>query len=147
MVIHMLKNIPQLLSPELLKILSEMGHGDEIVIADGNFPAASMAKKLVNASGIKATDMLDAVLTVLPLDQYDDNNFVLMEVCEGDTVVPVIWEDYQKILNHHEDQASMKYMERFAYYERAKKAYAVIATGESAQYANIILKKGCIIQK
>lgn len=143
----MLKNIPQLLSPELLKILSEMGHGDEIVIADGNFPAASMAKKLVNASGIKATDMLDAVLTVLPLDQYDDNNFVLMEVCEGDTVVPVIWEDYQTILNHHEDQASMKYMERFAYYERAKKAYAVIATGESVQYANIILKKGCIIQK
>ena len=142
----MLKNIPPLLSPELLKILSEMGHGDEIVIADGNFPAASIGKRLVNMSGIQATDMLDAVLRVLPLDQYDDNNFVLMEICEGDTVVPVIWEDYKKILNKYEGKENIKYMERFAYYERAKKAYAVIATGESAQYVNIILKKGCIIE-
>ena len=142
----MLKNIPPLLSPELLKILSEMGHGDEIVIADGNFPAASIGKRLVNMPGIQATDMLDAVLRVLPLDQYDDNNFVLMEICEGDTVVPVIWEDYKKILNKYEGKENIKYMERFAYYERAKNAYAVIATGESAQYANIILKKGCIIE-
>lgn len=142
----MLKNIPPLLSPELLKILSEMGHGDEIVIADGNFPAASIGKRLVNMPGIKATDMLDAVLRVLPLDQYDDNNFVLMEICEGDTVVPGIWEDYKKILNKYEGKENIKHMERFAYYERAKKAYAVIATGESAQYANIILKKGCIIE-
>ena len=141
----MLKNIPTVLSPELLKILSEMGHGDEIVIADGNFPAASMAKRLINASGIQAIDMLDAVLTVLPLDQYDDNHFVLMEVCKGDTVVPTIWEDYKRILNKHETSAKMSYMERFQYYERAKNAYAIIASGESAQYANIILKKGCII--
>lgn len=141
----MLKNIPIVLSPELLKILSEMGHGDELVIADGNFPAASMAKRLVNASGIQATDMLDAVLTVFPLDQYDDSNFVLMEVCEGDPVVPTIWEDYKIILNKHEKDAKLSFMERFQYYERAKKAYAIIATGESAQYANIILKKGCII--
>jgi L-fucose mutarotase len=141
----MLKNIPTVLSPELLKILSEMGHGDEIVIADGNFPAASMAKRLINASGIQAINMLDAVLTVLPLDQYDDNHFVLMEVCQGDTVVPTIWEDYKRILNKHENSAKMSYLERFQYYERAKNAYAIIATGESAQYANIILKKGCII--
>jgi L-fucose mutarotase len=142
----MLKNIPTVLSPELLKILSEMGHGDEIVIADGNFPAASMAKRLINASGIQAIDMLDAVLTVLPLDQYDDNHFVLMEVCEGDTVVPTIWEDYKSILNKHEKNSKMSYLERFQYYERTKNAYAIIATGESAQYANIILKKGCIIR-
>ena len=141
----MLKNIPAVLSPELLKILSEMGHGDEIVIADGNFPAASMAKRLINASGISAIDMLDAVLTVLPLDQYDDNNFVLMEVCKGDTVVPTIWEDYQCILHKHEKDAKLSFLERFPYYERAKGAYAIIATGEAAQYANIILKKGCII--
>lgn len=142
----MLKNIPTLLSPELLKILSEMGHGDEIVIADGNFPAASMGRRLVTVPGIKATDMLHAVLTVLPLDQYDDNNFALMEVCEGDTVVPVIWDEYKDILYKHEKKETIHYMERFEYYERAKKAYAIIATGESAQYANIILKKGCIIQ-
>ena len=141
----MLKNIPTVLSPDLLKLLCEMGHGDEIVIADGNFPAASMAKRLVNASGIQAIDMLDAVLTVLPLDQYDDKNFVLMEVCIGDTVVPTIWEDYKSILNKHENKAKMSYMERFQYYERAKNAYAIIATGEKAQYANVILKKGCVL--
>lgn len=142
----MLKGINQLLSPELLKILSEMGHGDEIVIGDGNFPGASMAKRLVRADGINAPEMLDAVLSVFPLDQYDDNNFVLMEVCEGDTVVPVIWDEYLSILHKYEPDAHAEHMERFAYYERAKKAYAVIATGEAAQYANIILKKGCIIQ-
>lgn len=142
----MLKNIPTLLSPELLKILCEMGHGDEIVIADGNFPAASMAKRLVTVPGISATDMLDAVLTVFPLDQYDENNFVLMEVCKGDTVVPVIWDEYKNILKKHEGKEEMQFLERFQYYERAKKAYAIIATGESAQYANIILKKGCIIR-
>lgn len=141
----MLKNIPTVLSPELLKILSEMGHGDEIVIADGNFPAASMAKRLINASGIQAIDMLDAVLTVLPLDQYNDNHFVLMEVCQGDTVVPAIWEDYKSILDKYEKNAKLSFLERFQYYERAKSAYAIIATGEAAQYANIILKKGCII--
>lgn len=143
----MLKGIHSLLSPELLKILSEMGHGDEIVIGDGNFPGASMAKRLVRADGISAPEMLDAVLSVFPLDQYDDNNFVLMEVCEGDTVIPIIWEEYFSILRRYEPEAHAEYMERFAYYERAKKAYAVIATGERAQYANIILKKGCIIEK
>lgn len=142
----MLKNVPSLLSPDLLKILCEMGHGDEIVIADGNFPAASVGKRLVNAPGIAATDMLDAILTVFPLDQYDDTNFILMEVCEGDPVVPVIWEDYKRILSKHEGKTDVNFLERFAYYERAKKAYAVVATGESAQYANIILKKGCIIK-
>lgn len=142
----MLKNIPELLSPELLKILSEMGHGDEIVIADANFPAASMAKRLIVIPGISISRMLDAVLTVLPLDQYDPNNFILMEVCKGDTVVPKIWEEYKAILKHYEPTANVHMMERFDYYERAKNAYAIIATGELAQYANIILKKGCIIQ-
>jgi len=141
----MLKNINPIISPELLKVLSEMGHGDEIVIADGNFPGANMAKKLVRADGISAPDMLDAVLSVFPLDQYDDNNFTLMQVVDGDTVVPVIWDTYKKILNKYEPKAHMEYVERFHYYDRAKEAYAVIATGEAAQYANIILRKGCII--
>lgn len=141
----MLKGIHPVLSPELLKILSEMGHGDEIVIADGNFPGASLARNLVRADGISAPQMLEAVLSVFPLDQYDDNNFILMEVCAGDTVVPTIWIDYKKILHQYEPQANLCYEERFAYYERAKKAYAVIATGERDQYANILLKKGCVI--
>jgi len=143
----MLKGINPILSPELLKILSEMGHGDEIVIADGNFPGASMAKKLIRADGISAPAMLDAVLSVIPLDQYDDNNFVLMKIVEGDTVVPVIWDTYEEILNKYEPKAHMEHIERFCYYDRAKEAYAVIATGEAAQYANIIVKKGCIIRK
>jgi L-fucose mutarotase len=141
----MLKNIPKILSPELLKVLSEMGHGDEIVLGDGNFPAASMANRLVRADGIAMPQLLDAVLTVFPLDQYDSNHFVLMELVPGDTVNPVIWKDYEKILHKHEPKSKMEHIERFAYYERAKKAYAVVATGEEAQYANIILKKGCVL--
>ena len=141
----MLKNVPKLLSPELLKILCEMGHGDEIVIADGNFPSASIGKRIVRADGIHATEILDSILTIFPLDQYDNNHFVLMEVCEGDTVVPHIWEEYRSILSKHESNGNVNTMERFAYYERAKEAYAVVATGEPAQYANIILKKGCVL--
>ena len=141
----MLKNIPKILSPELLKILCEMGHGDEIVIGDGNFPAASNARNLVRADGIGAAEMLDAILTVFPLDQYDKNNFVLMQKVEGDTVDTSIWNEYEAILKKHEPDAVVSFEERFAYYERARKAYAVIATGEEKQYANIILKKGCVL--
>ncbi len=141
----MLKNIPKVLSPELLKVLSEMGHGDEIVLGDGNFPAASMAKRLVRADGIPMPQLLDAILTVFPLDQYDSNHFVLMDLVPGDTVNPVIWKEYEQILHKHEPNSSMEFIERFSYYERANKAYAVVATGEEAQYANIILKKGCVL--
>ena len=141
----MLKNIPKILSPELLKILCEMGHGDEIVIGDGNFPAASNARNLVRADGIGAAAMLDAILEVFPLDQYDTNNFVLMRKVEGDPVDTSIWNEYEAILKKHEPDAVVSFEERFAYYERARKAYAVIATGEEKQYANIILKKGCVL--
>ena len=141
----MLKNIPKILSPELLKVLCEMGHGDEIVIGDGNFPAASNARHLVRADGIDAAEMLDAVLEVFPLDQYDKNNFILMQKVDGDTVDTSIWNEYEAILKKHEPNAVVSFEERFAYYERARKAYAVIATGEKKQYANIILKKGCVL--
>lgn len=140
----MLKNINPLLTPDLLKYLAEMGHGDELVIADGNFPAASMARNLVRLDGNSAKEVLEAVLSVFPLDQYDSSNFVLMEVVKGDNVNPVIWKDFDIILNKYEPEMNASYMERFDYYERAKKAYLVIATSEQAQYANIILKKGCI---
>lgn len=141
----MLKNTPKIVSPELLKVLCEMGHGDEIVIGDGNFPAASNAKNLIRADGIGAAAMLDAVLQLIPLDQYDSNNFVLMKKCEGDTADTSIWNTYETVLKKYEPNAVVSFEERFAYYERAKKAYAVIATGEEKQYANIILKKGCVL--
>ena len=141
----LLKGIPNIISPELLKILMEMGHGDEIVIADGNFPAASIAQRLVRVDGIGTIEILEAILKLMPLDQYDTNNVGLMKVCKGDNVVPVIWNDYENIVKTVDAAAGIFYLERFEYYERAKNAYAIIATGEKAQYANIILKKGCII--
>lgn len=141
----MLKNIPKIISPELLKVLCEMGHGDEIVIGDGNFPAAANARNLIRADGIGAAAILDAVLQLIPLDQYDANNFVLMQKCEGDTADTSIWNEYEAVLKKYEPDAVVSFEERFAYYERAKKAYAVIATGEEKQYANIILKKGCVL--
>lgn len=139
----MLKGINPILSPELLKILSEMGHGDEIVIGDGGFPAANLARNLVRADGIGSVAMLDAVLSVFPLDQYDDQNFILMQTTAGD-LPPSVWEEYAEVLKKYEPDAHMEHIERFAYYERAKKAYAIVATGEMAPYGNIILKKGCI---
>lgn len=139
----MLKGIPSILSPELLKILMEMGHGDEIIIADGNFPAASHAQRLVRCDGHGVPEVLEAVLKLLPLDQYVEKPVALMDVVPGDTVVPVIWEEYKAEIAKYGD-VEIEFMERFAFYERAKKAYAIVATGESAQYANVILKKGVI---
>ncbi len=141
----MLKNIPKVLSPDLLKVLCEMGHGDEIVIGDGNFPAAANAKRLIRADGISACEMLDAILQVFPLDQYDAHHFVLMQKCDGDDADTSIWQTYETILKTYEPNATISFEERFAYYERAKNAYAIIATGEERQYANILLKKGCVL--
>ena len=122
----MLKGIPSILSPELLKILMEMGHGDTIAIGDGNFPHASIAKNsiLVRLDGHGAVEVLDAILTLFPLDTYVDAPVSLMEVVPGDTVVPVIWEAYKALLNYYEPETEVHKIERFAYYERAKKAYA-----------------------
>lgn len=141
----MLKNIPKILSPELIKVLCEMGHGDEIVIADCNFPSASKARILIRADGISSCEILDAVLQLFPLDQYDDNNFVLMEKCSGDKADTSIWDAYKSILKKYEPNAGITFEERFDYYSRAEKAYAIVATGEESQYANIILKKGCVL--
>jgi len=140
----MLKGIPAILSPELLKILMEMGHGDEIVLADGNFPAASMARNLVRLDGHDIPHILEAVLKLFPLDQYVDKPAALMGVVPGDDYVPVIQDEYRKIVAKYEKNANIEEMERFAFYERAKNAYAIVATGEGAKYANIILKKGVV---
>lgn len=140
----MLKGISPLISPELLKVLCEMGHGDEIVLADANFPATGLGPKVVRADGIPAPALLAAVLQLIPLDQYDPEHFILMEVVPGDPVVPVIWEEYEEILHRTEPESRVSHLERFAYYERAKKACCIVATGETAQYANILLKKGVV---
>ena len=141
----MLKNISPLISPELLKILAEMGHGDEIVIADGNFPSHSVNGRVVRADGHGGVEMLDAILNLFPLDTYAEKNVMLMQVVPGDTVETPIWDEYQATMEKHEkDNIRTDYIERFAFYDRAKTAYAVVATGEKALYANIILKKGVI---
>ena len=141
----MLKNISPLLTPDLLKALCEMGHGDEIVIADGNFPACSVNKKVIRLDGHGGAELLEAILSVIPLDSYAEQNAMLMEVVKGDEVETPIWDEYAEILRRAEgDNVKLGTLERFAFYERAKSAYAVVATGESALYANLIIKKGVI---
>jgi len=142
----MLKGIPSILSPELLKILMEMGHGDEIILADGNFPAASCAQRLVRCDGHGVPGLLDAILKFFPLDTFVDKPVSLMAVVPGDPTKPVIWEEYRDIVKKYDERAGdFEFVERFEFYERTKKAYAVVATGESALYANIILKKGVVV--
>ena len=138
----MLKGIPNIIPPELLKIMAEMGHGDEIVIGDGNFPGQSIGKRVVRCDGHGAAEMLSAILTLLPLDVYEKPVY-LMEKVPGDTVETPIWDEYKEIIKPYTKELPEN-IERFAFYERAKKAYAVVMTGEKALYANIILKKGVI---
>jgi L-fucose mutarotase len=128
-----------------LKILMEMGHGDEIVLADGNFPAASVAQRLVRCDGHGVPELLEAVLKFFPLDIYVEKPVGLMAVVPGDKTKPTIWETYRTIVrNSGERFSDFEFVERFAFYERAKKAYAVVATSEKALYANVILKKGVL---
>jgi L-fucose mutarotase len=142
----MLKNIPNILSPDLLKILMEMGHGDEIVIADGNFPAASIAQRLIRLDGHGIPEILKAILNFFPLDTYVEFPVGLMAVMPGDPYKPIIWDEYRKIIiKSKEPFKEFEYVDKFVFYERARKAYAVIATGELALYANIILKKGVVV--
>lgn len=142
----MLKGISKIISPELIKILCEMGHGDEIVIADGNFPADTFGKRVIRADGISGVEMLKAVLLLIPLDTYSDPNMILMRLmaCGEGKINPVIWGEYEKIARAEDKNVKIGNIDRFEFYERAKNAYAVIATGEEAVYANIILKKGVI---
>lgn len=140
----MLKNVPSILTPELLRIMMEMGHGDEIVIGDGNFPAASNARRLVRLDGHGVCDILDAMLQFFPLDTYVDAPVGLMAVTPGDDVKPVIWDEYRQIIARREGAHKIEMIERFEFYERARGAYAIVATGETALYANIILKKGVV---
>lgn len=144
----MLKGIPQILSPELLCALDQMGHGDELVIADGNFPCHSVGKNsiVIRADGHGVPEILDAILQLFPLDTYTEKPVGLMEVVKGDNVETPIWDAYEDILNKHEPaHHDIEYIERFDFYERAKGAYLIISTGEKALYANILLKKGVVV--
>ena len=146
----MLKGIPKIISPELLKVLCEMGHSDRIVIADGNFPSESMGKNaiVIRADGHGIPELLDAILAVFPLDTYTDKPAVLMQLMDRDVgkVETPIWDEYKKIIAKHDDRGAeaLGNIDRFDFYEEAKKCYAIIATGESAIYANIMLQKGVI---
>jgi L-fucose mutarotase len=143
----MLKGIPSILSPELLKVLMEMGHGDELVLGDGNFPAASMSRRLVRCDGHGVPELLDAILTFFPLDTFVEKPVALMQVVDKSAEEPSIWQEYRDIVARHAPQASgVEYVERFAFYDRAREGYAIVATGETALYANIILKKGVVVE-
>ena len=146
----MLKGIPKIISPELLKVLCEMGHSDRIVLADGNFPSESMGKnaKVIRADGHGTCELLEAILKVFPLDTYVKEPVKLMEVMPGDTVETPIWDEYKKIVTQvgERDESAIGTVERFAFYEEAKNAYAIIATGESALYANVMLQKGVVTE-
>jgi L-fucose mutarotase len=141
----MLKNIPPCLSPELMSILMRMGHGDEIVLADGNFPAESHAQRLVRADGHGVPELLDAILRFFPLDTFVDHPASVMEPVDGATPEPPIWSDYRAILKKHEERdVELRPVERFRFYDFAKSAFAIVASGETAVYANLILKKGVV---
>ena len=144
----MLKGIPKILSPELLKVLCEMGHGDTIVLADGNFPAERIGKNaiVIRADGHGIPELLAAVLQLFPLDTYVEKPVSLMQVMPGDSVETPIWDEYRAIVAKADARGAdaIGEIERFAFYEAAKSAYAIVATGESAIYANIMLQKGVV---
>lgn len=142
---NMLKKIPPLLSPNLIKTLMEMGHGDEIVIADGNYPAASLANRLIRCDGLKIPELLESILELFPLDTYVESSVSLMKVAEEETYIPEIWREYEKILTKaNKENIDINYIERFKFYERSKNSFAIVTTSEKSLYANILLKKGVI---
>jgi len=141
----MLKNIPAILTPELLKVMMEMGHGDELVLADGNYPRFGHPERVIRCDGHGIPELLDSIMRYFPLDSYVENPTTLMEVVPGDSYVPEIWAAYREIISRYEkDGAREQAIPRFDFYKRAKDAYAVVTTSESALYANVILKKGVI---
>ncbi|HQA97940.1 MAG TPA: L-fucose mutarotase [Clostridia bacterium] len=141
----MLKGISPLLSPELLKVIAEMGHGDDLVIGDGNFPAASMNARCLRCDGHSVPELLDAILRLFPLDTYVEAPVTLMQTVPGDLPEdPPIWDTFRDIVERHEPGTKIQFAERFAFYDISRKAYATIQTGETALYACVILKKGVI---
>ena len=147
----MLLNVPKILSPELLKALCEMGHGDTILLTDGNYPGASAAMKngavFVRADGHGVPELLEAILRLIPLDAYTDTPVMLMDVDVRDKGMRIpIHDDYRAIVEKFDDRgaSAVGQLERYAFYEKANKAYCIVQTGEEAIYANVLLQKGVI---
>lgn len=139
----MLQGINKLLTGDILKVLCDMGHGEELVIADANFPAETMAKRLIRVPGVDGGQLLEAILPLFPLDTYVEAPVLVMDLTDGDKrkgmKEPEVWQVYRDL----SDQ-TLGMIERFAFYERTKKAYAVIQTGEERQYGNLLLVKGVV---
>jgi L-fucose mutarotase len=139
----MLKGISHLISPALLETLARMGHGDEIVLADAHFPGESCNQRVLRADGLRIPDLLEAILPLFELDAYVDAPLIMMAAVEGDILDPNVETSYMfSILKSNPEAAPIQRIDRFAFYERAKTAFAVVMTGETAKYGNIILKKG-----
>ena len=142
----MLKVIPSVISPELMSILMRMGHGDELVLDYGNFPAESCAQRIVRSDGHGVVELLDAIMMFFPLDTFVDHPASVMQPVDEAASDPPIWAEYRRVLAHHEGQeVELRPIERFRFYDFAKSAYAIVATGETAVYANLILKKGVVV--
>ncbi|WP_417683902.1 RbsD/FucU family protein [Roseibium sp.] len=141
----MLRGLNPILSPDLLHALRSMGHGDDIVIADANFPGTSNGKRTVRLDGISATDVLQAVLEVMPLDSFVPDPALTMQVVGNAAAIPPVVAEFQKIVNATADHpAGLASLERHAFYERARQAFVIVQTGETRLYGNIIVKKGVV---
>jgi L-fucose mutarotase len=141
----MLKNLDPILSPELLATLRSMGHGDEIAIVDANYPSASSGRPLIRLDGLTTTRVLDAVLSVLPLDEFVPCSAFRMQVVDDPSGEMPIFAEFRELLARHEPKrATLDSIERFAFYERVRQSFALIVTGERRLYGNILLKKGII---
>ena len=139
----MLTGISPLISPKLLKVMASMGHGDELVLADAHFPGESMCKRVIRADGLRVADLLEAILPLLELDTYVPHPVIMMEPVAGDQLDPQVEASYRKsIAKTNPDLPSIKRIDRYAFYERAKNAFAVVMTGETVKYGNVILVKG-----
>jgi L-fucose mutarotase len=141
----MLKGIPAVISPDLMHVLMKMGHGDDLVIADGNFPADSKAQQIARADGLGVVEILEAVLKFLPIDKFVDDPVAVMKPVNAKEPEPPIWKDFRRLLQMSQGrQIELTQVERFEFYEKAEAAFAIVATSDSALYANIILKKGVV---
>ncbi|MGI9492427.1 MAG: RbsD/FucU family protein [Geminicoccaceae bacterium] len=141
----MLKGLDPILNADLLRVLRAMGHGDDLIIADANFPATTMARRLVRLDGLSAPRVLEAVLTVMPLDDFVDEPCARIEVVGDPDAVPEVCEDFQTIIDRAEEgRCQLAKIERFAFYERARQAFAVVQTGETRLYGCVLLKMGVV---
>lgn len=139
----MLKGISPLVSPELLSVLARMGHGDEIILADAHFPGESFNGRVLRADGLRIPELLAAILPLFELDAYSPHPLVMMAAVKGDDLDPNVEESYLKSIHISNPNApSIERIDRFAFYERTKSVFAVVMTGETAKYGNILLKKG-----